>query len=424
MNRRIQFRLSLRSTTVVMLCCVRFLDLSLAPAARAEPPEADLAIAGDLEPCVAAIREANPELAIEQCNPLAEDGDVTAQALVATLHLGTSVYDPAYYDWRDRLREHGEHEVGAIDFRSALSAWETRAEAGDAYAQLAMSWLLMSRPGDDADNWRDASPWLRRSADQGNSMAQYSIGAVYEEGQGIRKSLKKALKWYRLAAERRNGQAALAIGLMYEFGYEFGIPGITKGVPRNYEEAARWYRIAAANGSREGEFRVGHMLDEGRGMERDYVEAMRWYLLAAAHGSVDAANNIGGLYWWGQGVPEDKVLAYQWYSLAVYHETRLDPSATGPDNLELAAKPITADQRKAAKLRLARLCEDGKEVPRDDAQAWFWYELALRQRDKPPVAESTVDDAAAAARQAAIAARLRPATLARLQQRARDWVHP
>jgi TPR repeat protein len=48
-----------------------------------------------------------------------------------------------------------------------------------------------------------AANWLRRSARQGNSEAQYALGLVYAEGRGVAKDQQQSLYWMNEAA--RNG---------------------------------------------------------------------------------------------------------------------------------------------------------------------------------------------------------------------------
>ena len=44
--------------------------------------------------------------------------------------------------------------------------------------------------------------WYRLAAEQGYDIAQYNLGVMYENGQGVPQDYKEAVKWYRLAAEQ------------------------------------------------------------------------------------------------------------------------------------------------------------------------------------------------------------------------------
>jgi TPR repeat protein len=43
---------------------------------------------------------------------------------------------------------------------------------------------------------------LRPLADQGDARAQFILGAMYAEGQGVPQNFADPVKWYRLAADR------------------------------------------------------------------------------------------------------------------------------------------------------------------------------------------------------------------------------
>jgi uncharacterized protein len=86
----------------------------------------------------------------------------------------------------------------------------------------------------------------------------------------------QALQWYRKPAEQGNARGQFSLGVMYANG---------RGVPQDYTQAVRWYRSAAEQGNARGQFRLGAMYAEGDGAPQDYVEAYKWETLAAARGS-------------------------------------------------------------------------------------------------------------------------------------------
>jgi TPR repeat protein len=47
-----------------------------------------------------------------------------------------------------------------------------------------------------------AARWYRLAAEQGYARAQYSLGRMYESGQGVPEDYVEAVRWYRLAAEQ------------------------------------------------------------------------------------------------------------------------------------------------------------------------------------------------------------------------------
>ncbi len=110
-------------------------------------------------------------------------------------------------------------------------------------------------------------------AEQGDSLAQDSLGFMYSKGQGVPQDYAEAVKWYRKAAEQGEAPAQHGLGDMYSKG---------QGVPQDYAEAVKWYRKAAEQGAARAQNDLGFMYHKGRGVTQDYVQAHNWYNLAAS----------------------------------------------------------------------------------------------------------------------------------------------
>ena len=117
-------------------------------------------------------------------------------------------------------------------------------------------------------------------AEQGDASAQYYLGNMYNDGQGVPEDDKEAVKWYRLAAEQGDANAQYNLGFMYDEGY---------GVPEDDKQAAKWYRLAAEQGLVIAQYNLGIMYSIGDGVPEDYVIAYMWMNLAAAQGFEGAA---------------------------------------------------------------------------------------------------------------------------------------
>ena len=123
------------------------------------------------------------------------------------------------------------------------------------------------------------SEW-RPLAEQGNMVAQYALGVMYDLGEGVSKDTNQALTWYRQAAEQGYALAQYALGVIHEKG---------EGVSQDHHEAVKWYRRAAEQGYAIGQYALGLMYDNGLGVTADKVLAHMWYNLGAANG-----NDLGG----------------------------------------------------------------------------------------------------------------------------------
>jgi len=195
---------------------------------------------------------------------------------------------------------------------------------------------------------------LRRKAEQGDAAAQFALGKVYQQGNGVTKNDDLAFKWYRKAADQGNAPAENMVGVMY---------GTGEGVRQDREEAVRWYGKAAKHGNPEGMFNMGVSYYNGEGARWDPISAYAWFLLAQDAGSApaneavqrsaeergqfgtrDAILQIAGMYERGEDLPQSYSQAAKWYRKAV----DLSPEAA---------------------FKLALLLVEGKGVAQDFAQA-------------------------------------------------------
>jgi len=88
-----------------------------------------------------------------------------------------------------------------------------------------------------------------------------------------------ALREWRPLAEQGDARAQFDLGLLYENG---------DGVPRDYAKAHQWYEKSAAQGGAKAQFYLGMQCAFGEGGPLDLVQAHMWYSLAAGNGHAAA----------------------------------------------------------------------------------------------------------------------------------------
>ena len=120
---------------------------------------------------------------------------------------------------------------------------------------------------------------FRPLAEQGNANAQFALGVVYAEGNGVPQDYARAVTWYRKAAEQGNAVAQHNLGVMY---------GKGEGVRQDYAHAVTWYRRAAEQGNAVAQHNLGVMYGKGEGVPQDYVQAHKWFILSAAQDDAKA----------------------------------------------------------------------------------------------------------------------------------------
>jgi TPR repeat protein len=144
---------------------------------------------------------------------------------------------------------------------------------------VAVAGAAAAGPFDDAlvaaerGNYSTALRLLRPLAEQGDADAQYNLGVMYNNGDGVPQNYSEAIKWHRKAADQGNGNSQFNLGFMYDRG---------RGIPPNYAEAVKWYRLAANQGVAIAQYKLGVKYHDGQGVPRDYVQAHMWFDLSAS----------------------------------------------------------------------------------------------------------------------------------------------
>jgi uncharacterized protein len=111
-----------------------------------------------------------------------------------------------------------------------------------------------------------------------------------------RKDYKEAFRLWKPLAEQGYVLAQYNLGLMYDNG---------NGLPQDYKEAVKWYRLSAEQGYVRGQLNLGRMYAKGQGVPQDIKEALRLWKLSAEQGNAGSQYNLGVMYYTGQEIPQD-----------------------------------------------------------------------------------------------------------------------
>ena len=84
-----------------------------------------------------------------------------------------------------------------------------------------------------------------------NAKAKYNLGAMYQNGDGVRQDYKKAKEWFEKSAAKNYAPAQFNLGIIYGTG--------KRGVKQDYKKAKEWYEKAAAQGDTEAQYNLGTM---------------------------------------------------------------------------------------------------------------------------------------------------------------------
>jgi TPR repeat protein len=122
----------------------------------------------------------------------------------------------------------------AQDYTAALREFRAGAETGNAEAQFYLGWMYDNADGVEHDD-TEAARWYHRAAEAGYAPAQHYLGLLYADGEGIGQDLSEAEKWFRRAAQQGNAGAQYALGIMYRDGVVVGNDPV---------EALKWLTLA------------------------------------------------------------------------------------------------------------------------------------------------------------------------------------
>lgn len=158
------------------------------------------------------------------------------------------------------------------------------------------------------EQFADAFDALSPLAEAGNAEAQFVLGLMYANGQGVEQNYYLAGKMYRLAATQGHSGAQTNLGSLYEECYGTG--------PCNAEQAANWYRRAAEQDNVIAQYNLGVLYATGKGVAKDPWTAKVLFRQASEAGYTPAQYNLAVSYENGLGGPIDLSAAYAWYDLA------------------------------------------------------------------------------------------------------------
>ncbi|CAA0078558.1 Secretory immunoglobulin A-binding protein EsiB [BD1-7 clade bacterium] len=113
------------------------------------------------------------------------------------------------------------------------------AEMGNHQAQFTLAEQYFHGRDGQPRNHQEAFSWYQKAANGGYMPAQFTMGTLYDTGEGVKRDLAQAFKWYKTVANQGEGAAAYNVAVMYESG---------EGVAKDPQQAYVWYSIAGIMG--------------------------------------------------------------------------------------------------------------------------------------------------------------------------------
>ncbi|MEX6504914.1 peptidoglycan-binding protein [Jiella sp. M17.18] len=218
-----------------------------------------------------------------------------------------------------------------------------------------------------------ASPALAEAAQKGDPKAQFEIGLRLMEGRNGSPDAKAAARWFTLAAGHAFAPAEYSLGTLYEKG---------NGVDRNLDKARDEYLAAADQGNVRAMHNLAVLYATGIDGKSDPKKAADWFQQAASYGMTDSQYNLGILYARGAGVDQDMTKSYKWFSIVA--ESGDKDAANKRDEVKKSLSPA---QVKAVDTEVANF----QPKPRNEAANTVDIPKAWEAAPVKPSTTSSVD---------------------------------
>lgn len=125
------------------------------------------------------------------------------------------------------------------------------------------------------------------NAKKNNEEAQYKVGWMYDQGEGVEENDSLAIYWYQKSAAKGHTKAMRNLAFHY----------LQEIKPQYRNEALRLLTQAAKLGDEIAAFDLALIYDEGKVNEENDFLALKWYQKSAEMGYVPAMTNLGFLYY-------------------------------------------------------------------------------------------------------------------------------
>ncbi|WED42204.1 SEL1-like repeat protein [Legionella cardiaca] len=260
--------------------------------------------------------------------------------------------------------------------QQAKDIYQYFAEKGDKEGQLKLAFLYDQGLGGQVDA-ELAAKWYNASAEQGQPVAQFLLGRLYQLGKiGVTPDYEAAKKWYS-ASQSNYSRSAVALGFIYDT------------VDDDYQNALKSYELATKKDDKVGQYNLALIYEDGKGVPVDNTKAKVLYAKAAELGHKEAMTQLAEFYFNGLAGKRDEQQALQWYKkaaalgdsdalyqLGLLSETGVATKLNFTDAVNYYQEAAKKGNDKA-KLALARMYQYGLGVVKDSQKAAELYiELA------------------------------------------------
>lgn len=211
--------------------------------------------------------------------------------------------------------------------------------------------------------------YIKQQASEGNPVAQYTLGIMYQQAKSVQQNKATALSWYQKSAEQNYLLAQYALTAIYQYG---------DGVKSSPKDALYWHKktteprsLILLNQQQQSFNQIADFLSKQATQDNTTAQ----YLLATLYSSnknEDIAN-----YWFLRAAMAGDKNAQYYIGITYTDRPGIINKTQGIYWLEKAALQNFLD----AEVVLASIYEQDKDIAPDFKKAAYWYEQAANQGD-------------------------------------------
>lgn len=207
---------------------------------------------------------------------------------------------------------------------------------------------------------------LQYAAENGHALAQWKLGRMYADGDGVPHDDLRAFEYFKRIVNShgddnpRQPQAGIVANAFVALGqyYRDGIPN--SPVKSDPGRARDMFSYAASYfGDPDAQFHLGRLYLGGNGVRRDAKQAVRWLALASNKGQFQAQATLGRMLFKGDDVPRQRALGLMWLTMA--SDGSGGQVAWITEAREAAFEEASEDERALALKLLERRINGGRE---------------------------------------------------------------
>ena len=196
---------------------------------------------------------------------------------------------------------------------------------------------------------------LEGAAAEGQPMALWQLGLMYESGEGVEKDPVKAFGYFSQIANEhadaapRGLESDIVAQSFVKVGeyYRNGLP--EAGIPKDESRSNRLMMHAASYfGDADAQYRVGKLYLEDEALGANQLQGARWLSLAARKGHAAAQAQLGELLFNGEGIEANPVEGLMWLTVASRRAQGTPDEAWIQQMLANAMSIATPEQRSQA----------------------------------------------------------------------------